>query len=207
MMPAIIISTLTGLQEKNVIWLTLFHLTHFTYFVDKTVIGATHTQHLSLKLRVKFWPSTTFASVWTEQLWVNTAIFRNLTYEVTMTLLKTMEKFGPLGNQTNYTSFERYWWELTENVTFIEIECLNQTLWPILVDLPWPLINYSKITWSWLPILKNLKFHRVPYYIFGKVTNIQRVYSKVLRVMDKNLWGRLPKAPPPPQAWIGLKGL
>ena len=35
-------------------------------------------------------------------------IFKNMTYDVTMTsLLKTMGKFGPLRNQTNYISFER----------------------------------------------------------------------------------------------------
>ena len=34
--------------------------------------------------------------------------FQNMTYDVTMTsLLKTMAKFGPLQNQTNYISFER----------------------------------------------------------------------------------------------------
>ena len=34
--------------------------------------------------------------------------FQNMTYDVTMTsLLKTMAKFGPPRNQTNYISFER----------------------------------------------------------------------------------------------------
>ena len=39
MMPVTTISWLS-LQEKNVI---VPHLTHFTYFMDKTVMGVTHT--------------------------------------------------------------------------------------------------------------------------------------------------------------------
>ena len=50
--------------------------------------------------------------------------------EVIMTSLpKTMEKCGPPRNQTNYISFERYWWELSKNVLFIEFELLCQKLW------------------------------------------------------------------------------
>ena len=56
--------------------------------------------------------------------------FQNMTYDVTMTsLLKTMAKFRPPQNQVNYISFERKWWELSENVICIEIESLNQKLW------------------------------------------------------------------------------
>ena len=36
---------------------------------------------------------------------------------------------GAPRNQTNYKSFERYWWELSENVHFIEFEPLCQKLW------------------------------------------------------------------------------
>ena len=43
---------------------------------------------------------------------------------------KPMVKFGPSRNQTNYISFERLWWEPSENVIFIEIDWLNQTLGP-----------------------------------------------------------------------------
>ena len=57
--------------------------------------------------------------------------FQNMIYDITMTsLLKTMAKFGLPWNKENYTSFERQWWELSENVIFIEIEWLDQTLWP-----------------------------------------------------------------------------
>ena len=45
-------------------------------------------------------------------------------------ITKTMSKFGPPGNQANYISFERKLCELSENVIFIEIESLNQKLWP-----------------------------------------------------------------------------
>ena len=44
-------------------------------------------------------------------------------------LPKTMEKCGPPRNQTNYISIERYWWELSKNVLFIEFEWLCQKLW------------------------------------------------------------------------------
>ena len=62
-------------------------------------------------------------------------IFKNMTYDVTMTsLVKTMAKFGPPRNQTNYTSFVRvmtFSFLITfRNVIFIEIESLNQKLWP-----------------------------------------------------------------------------
>ena len=43
-------------------------------------------------------------------------------------LLKTMAKFGPPRNRTNYISFESND-ELSENAVFIEIESLNQKLW------------------------------------------------------------------------------
>ena len=38
-----------------------------------------------------------------------------------------MGKFGPPQNQTNDTSFKRN--ELSENVIFIEMECVNQKVW------------------------------------------------------------------------------
>ena len=44
-------------------------------------------------------------------------------------ITKTMENFGPPRNQTNYISFERYWWELCKNLTFIESEPVCQKLW------------------------------------------------------------------------------
>ena len=40
-----------------------------------------------------------------------------------------MEKCGPPWNQTNYISFERYWWDLLKNVPFIEFEPQCQKLW------------------------------------------------------------------------------
>ena len=33
-------------------------------------------------------------------------------------IIKTVAKFGPPRNQTKYTSFERYWWELSKNALF-----------------------------------------------------------------------------------------
>ena len=50
--------------------------------------------------------------------------------DVIMTSLpKTMEKCGPSQNQTNYTLFKRYWWELSKNLLFVEFESLCQKLW------------------------------------------------------------------------------
>ena len=50
--------------------------------------------------------------------------------DVIMTSLsKTMKKCGPPRDQINYISFERYWWELSKNVLFIEFEPLCQKLW------------------------------------------------------------------------------
>ena len=51
MMPVTIISRVS-LQGKNVISLIMPHLTHFTYFVDKTVMVATHIQHFCPFLRI-----------------------------------------------------------------------------------------------------------------------------------------------------------
>ena len=49
-----------------------------------------------------------------------------MTYGVTITsLLKTMGKFGSPWNPTNYISFERYWWELSEDVIFIIYEWIK----------------------------------------------------------------------------------
>ena len=49
--------------------------------------------------------------------------------DIMTSLPKTTEKCGPPRNQTNYISFERYWWELSKNVLFIEFESLCQKLW------------------------------------------------------------------------------
>ena len=66
------------------------------------------------------------------KVYQNTKInFQNMTYDVTMTsLLKTMAKFGPPRNQANYNHSKGNNEERSENVTFIEIESLNQKLWP-----------------------------------------------------------------------------
>ena len=48
---------------------------------------------------------------------------------IMMSLPKTMGKCGPPWNQTKYISFERIWWKLSKNVTFIEFEPLCQKLW------------------------------------------------------------------------------
>ena len=91
-------------------------------------------------------------------------ILSNLTYDVTMmSILKTMEKFGPPRNQAYDIPFERKWRELFGKLIFIAIEWLNQKLWPF----KW---NFGRF-----------------YMTSPKLTEFQRLSPNPLRSMDQNL--------------------
>ena len=76
---------------------------------------------------------------------------------IMISLPKTIEKCGPRRNQTNYVSFERYWWELSKNVLFNEWVTMSKVMgiyvkfWHFL----WcPLSKYGHVTWPKEQILK-----------------------------------------------------
>ena len=90
---------------------------------------------------------------------------------------KTMGKCGPPRKETKYITFERFWWELFQNVIFIEFEPLRQTLCAFMSSLPKPFTKYGHVTWSWLPIPKIFILRQILYQILGKVTKFGEICS------------------------------
>ena len=71
---------------------------------------------------------------------------------------KTMAKFG----LTNYISFERYWWELSKNVLFIEFIQLCQKLWAFLSNFG--LFRMSARQISSCQVTQEANFENVLFY-------------------------------------------
>ena len=71
---------------------------------------------------------------------------------------------------------------------------IKVNFWPILVNFY--LISHYLLSYHMIMAAKfqNFKFYLASQEILGKVTEFQRIISKALRVMDKNLWG-VPKDP------------
>ena len=115
--------------------------------------------------------------------------------DVIMTSLpKTMEKCGPPRNQTNYISFERYWWELSKNVPFIEFESLCQTLWAFMSNFG---ISYDarspNMAMSLDPrskFLKKIYFFLILHLILGKAAKflVEKLSTSEV-ISQKTSWG------------------
>ena len=119
-----------------------------------------------------------------------------ITNDVIMTSLpKTMAKFGPLRNQTNYISFERFWWELSKTVLFIEFEPLCQKLWALLSNfgiftMPAHQIRYGHVTWLKMQISTIFYFVPILLLISGKVTKflVEKLFTSEVISQKLILW-------------------
>ena len=127
---------------------------------------------------------------------------------------KTMSKFGPPRNQTKYKSFERYWWELSRNVLFIEFEPLCQKLWAFLSNFgsfydarSW----YDMVIWS-CQVTQDANFEifyfvLILHLISGEVTKFPVEKLSISEVISKKPHGggKHPLPPPPPPSAFRVK--
>ena len=97
-----------------------------------------------------------------------------------------MRKCGPQRNQTKYIFFERFWWELCKNVTFIEFEPLCQKLWVFMSSFT---MTTHQIWSCHVTLAANFEtFYFSPYFVltFRKSDQIWRNWLKNKKVTGKN---------------------
>ena len=119
-----------------------------------------------------------------------------------------MAKLEPSRNQTNYISFEKYWWELSKTVLFIEFEPLCQKLWAFLT-------NFGIFTMSTHQIWSCHVTEEASFEIFlfcpnstfnirksHKISSGKAIYFKSYQAkISPREWKAPPPSPPPPSAF------
>ena len=114
---------------------------------------------------------------------------------------KTMGKCGHQRNQTNYTSVERYWWELSKNVLFIEFKPPCQKLWAFLsnfgifYDAGSPNMVMSRDPRS--KFQNFFIFFLILHFTAGKVTKFLVEKLSTSEVSSQKPHGGMENTPPP----------
>ena len=124
-------------------------------------------------------------------------------------ITKNNGKCRPTRNQTNYISIERYWWELSKNVLFIEFDSLCQKLWAIMsnfgifYDARSPNMAMSRDPRSkfqkfYLFLILHLILRKAAKFLVEKLSTLEVISQKP----HQGGW----KTPPPP-ALLGLTNI
>ena len=124
---------------------------------------------------------------------------------IMMSLPKTVVKCGPQWNQTKYTSFEKFWQELSKNVICIEFEPLCQKLWVFMSSFTMTThqIWSCQVTLA-LQISKIFIFSLILHWILGKSPNLGEIGSRT-NYRQKAKQGVENTPPPPPVPRVKVK--